>query len=61
VTLSAGATLRLPDIAQDPRSVGFPLGHRLMHSLLAVLRRSWLSSVPAATSSAALPTKRHTI
>jgi signal transduction histidine kinase len=36
VTLSEGATLRLPDIAQDPRSVGFPPGHPVMHSLLAV-------------------------
>jgi signal transduction histidine kinase len=36
VTLTEGATLRLPDIAQDPRSVGFPPGHPVMHSLLAV-------------------------
>ena len=36
VTLTAGATLRLADIAQDPRSVGFPPGHPVMHSLLAV-------------------------
>jgi signal transduction histidine kinase len=36
VTLSEGATLRLPDIAQDPRSVGFPPGHPVMRSLLAV-------------------------
>jgi signal transduction histidine kinase len=36
VTVSEGATLRLPDIAQDPRSVGFPPGHPVMHSLLAV-------------------------
>src|SRR5919204_142796 len=36
VTLTAGATLRLPDVAQDPRSVGFPPGHPVMHSLLAV-------------------------
>src|SRR5919201_4972668 len=27
VTLTAGATLRLPDVTQNPRSVGFPLGH----------------------------------
>ena len=36
LTLTAGATLRLPDVARDPRSVGFPPGHPLMHSLLAV-------------------------
>jgi signal transduction histidine kinase len=36
VTLSEGLTLRIPDIAQDPRSVGFPPGHPVMHSLLAV-------------------------
>jgi signal transduction histidine kinase len=36
VTLSEGATLRLPDVTQDPRSVGFPPGHPVMHSLLAV-------------------------
>src|SRR5918912_1133138 len=36
VTLTEGATLRIPDIAQDPRSVGFPPGHPVMHSLLAV-------------------------
>jgi signal transduction histidine kinase len=36
VTLTEGATLRLPDIAQDPRSVGFPPGHPVMHSLLVV-------------------------
>src|ERR671931_325808 len=36
VTLTEGATLRIPDVAQDPRSVGFPPGHPVMHSLLAV-------------------------
>ena len=36
VTLTEGATLRIPDIARDPRSVGFPLGHPVMYSLLAV-------------------------
>ena len=36
VTLSEGATLRLRDVAQDPRAVGFPPGHPVMHSLLAV-------------------------
>jgi signal transduction histidine kinase len=36
VTLSTGATLRIPDMVQDSRSVGFPPGHPLMYSLLAV-------------------------
>jgi signal transduction histidine kinase len=36
VTLSEGATLRLRDVAQDPRAVGFPPGHPVMHNLLAV-------------------------
>jgi signal transduction histidine kinase len=35
-TLTEGATARLPDVAQDPRLVGFPPGHPVMHSLLAV-------------------------
>jgi GAF domain-containing protein len=36
VTLNAGVALRLPEIAQDRRSVGFPPGHPVMHSLPAV-------------------------
>jgi two-component system, NarL family, sensor histidine kinase DevS len=29
-------TIRIPEISQDPRSVGFPAGHAEMHSLLGV-------------------------
>jgi signal transduction histidine kinase len=36
VVLQDGATLRLDDLARDPRSVGFPPHHPPMHSLLAV-------------------------
>ena len=34
--LSDGGPLRLADLGQDPRSVGFPPGHPVMRSLLAV-------------------------
>jgi signal transduction histidine kinase len=36
VVLHEGERLRLPDIAHDPRSYGFPVNHPVMHSLLAV-------------------------
>jgi signal transduction histidine kinase len=36
VVLREGESLRLPDIAKDPRSYGFPPNHPVMHSLLAV-------------------------
>lgn len=36
VVLQEGATLRLDDLTRDPRSVGFPLHHPPMRSLLAV-------------------------
>lgn len=36
VVLQEGERLRLPDIAKDPRSYGFPPNHPVMHSLLAV-------------------------
>ncbi len=36
VVLHEGRPLRLPDIAEDPRSAGFPAGHPPMKSLLAV-------------------------
>jgi signal transduction histidine kinase len=36
VVLHEGEHLRLPDIARDPRSHGFPANHPVMHSLLAV-------------------------
>lgn len=36
VVLHEGERLRLPDIAKDPRSAGFPANHPVMHSLLAV-------------------------
>jgi signal transduction histidine kinase len=36
VVLNEGERLRLPDIARDPRSHGFPPNHPVMHSLLAV-------------------------
>ncbi len=36
VVLTEGEPLRLEDLAQDPRSVGFPPHHPPMHSLLAV-------------------------
>ena len=36
VVLREGEWLRLPDIAKDPRSYGFPPNHPVMHSLLAV-------------------------
>lgn len=36
VVLNEGTTLRLDDLTRDPRAIGFPEGHPLMHSLLAV-------------------------
>jgi nitrate/nitrite-specific signal transduction histidine kinase len=36
VVLEEGQRLRMPDLTQDPRSVGFPPHHPPMHSLLAV-------------------------
>jgi signal transduction histidine kinase len=36
VVLNEGQRLRLPDLARDPRSIGFPPHHPPMHSLLAV-------------------------
>lgn len=36
MALNEGQRLRLDEISQDPRSVGFPPGHPEMHSLLAV-------------------------
>lgn len=36
VVIDDGEALRLPDLARDPRSVGFPPEHPPMHSLLAV-------------------------
>ncbi|MEX0682578.1 MAG: GAF domain-containing sensor histidine kinase [Dehalococcoidia bacterium] len=36
VLLNAGATLRMDDLSQDPRSVGFPPNHPPMKSLLGV-------------------------
>jgi signal transduction histidine kinase len=36
VVLDEGTTLRLEDLSQDPRSVGFPEHHPVMRSLLAV-------------------------
>ena len=36
VVLKEGEPLRLPDITRDPRAVGFPPHHPVMHSLLAV-------------------------
>jgi len=36
VVLSEGQHLRLPDLTQDPRSIGFPEHHPTMHALLAV-------------------------
>ncbi|MBV9893157.1 MAG: GAF domain-containing protein [Chloroflexi bacterium] len=36
VVLSEGQRLRLADLTQDPRSVGFPEHHPTMHALLAV-------------------------
>lgn len=40
VVLSEGEHLRLADLSQDPRSVGFPPHHPEMHALLAVPIRS---------------------
>ena len=40
VVLADGERLRLADLTRDPRSVGFPPNHPLMHSLLAVPIRS---------------------
>src|SRR5438034_5362251 len=36
VVLEEGQRLRMPDLTQDPRSIGFPPHHPPMHSLLAV-------------------------
>jgi len=36
VVLRQGQRIRLPDVARDPRSVGFPPNHPDMHSLLAI-------------------------
>jgi nitrate/nitrite-specific signal transduction histidine kinase len=36
VVLSEGQRLRLDDLTKDPRSVGFPVHHPIMHALLAV-------------------------
>jgi nitrate/nitrite-specific signal transduction histidine kinase len=36
VVLKEGQRLRMPDLTQDPRSIGFPPHHPPMHSLLAV-------------------------
>lgn len=36
VLLTEGVTLHVPDIAQDPRRVGFPPGHPAMRNLLGV-------------------------
>ena len=38
--IKAGQTIRIPDISQDPRSVGFPPHHPPMHSFLGVPIRS---------------------
>lgn len=38
--IERGASLRMPDLTADPRSVGFPANHPPMHSLLAVPVRS---------------------
>ncbi|MDI3339591.1 MAG: GAF domain-containing sensor histidine kinase [Sphaerobacter sp.] len=38
--LTDGEPIRTPDLTKDPRSVGFPPGHPIMHSLLAVPIRS---------------------
>jgi nitrate/nitrite-specific signal transduction histidine kinase len=40
VVLEAGERLRLDDLTQDPRSIGFPAHHPEMHTLLAVPIRS---------------------
>ncbi len=34
--MKGGGTIRIPDIAADPRSVGFPAGHKSMNSFLGV-------------------------
>lgn len=36
VLMRGGGTVRIPEIGADPRSVGFPPGHAVMHSLLGV-------------------------
>jgi nitrate/nitrite-specific signal transduction histidine kinase len=36
VVLTEGQRLRMPDLTQHPKSIGFPLHHPPMHSLLAV-------------------------
>ena len=36
VVIREDAVLRLPELSKDPRSAGFPPGHPVMHSLLAV-------------------------
>ena len=36
VVLRQGQRIRLPDVARDPRSIGFPPNHPDMHSLLAI-------------------------